>query len=208
MHEEKRHAGNIDLLGGMVCLDFVNTLDWRGRSQPTEFLNTFRDLVNWSQHVEILTEHDAQKLLRKTTEYPVEAESVLRRAIELRESVYRMFSSVVQGAEPAEEALDLFNENLSKTMVQARIMKAETGFVWNVIGDKETLDWMLNPIIRSAADLLVSDELKRVKTCANPVCGWLFLDSSRNQSRRWCDMKDCGNRAKARQFYRRKQARS
>jgi predicted RNA-binding Zn ribbon-like protein len=67
------------------------------------------------------------------------------------------------------------------------------------------LEWILNPIFRSATDILVSDELKRIKACADPDCGWLFIDVSRNKSRRWCDMQDCGNRAKASRFYKKKQ---
>jgi predicted RNA-binding Zn ribbon-like protein len=67
------------------------------------------------------------------------------------------------------------------------------------------MDWVLNPVIRSAADLLVSVDLKKLKFCSDPMCRWLFLDISRNQSRRWCDMKDCGNRAKAKRFYQKKQ---
>jgi predicted RNA-binding Zn ribbon-like protein len=67
------------------------------------------------------------------------------------------------------------------------------------------LEWILNPIIHSAADLMISQELRKVKKCGDPVCGWLFLDISRNQSRRWCDMQDCGNRAKASRFYQKKQ---
>jgi predicted RNA-binding Zn ribbon-like protein len=67
------------------------------------------------------------------------------------------------------------------------------------------LEWILNPIIHSAADLMISQELRKVKKCSDPVCGWLFLDISRNQSRRWCDMQDCGNRAKASRFYQKKQ---
>ena len=92
-------------------------------------------------------------------------------------------------------------------MAQSQIVKTQVGFSWKSFGDKNSLDWMINPIIRSAADLLVSDELKRVKKCADPQCGWLFLDVSRNKSRRWCNMKDCGNRAKARRFYKRKKSR-
>jgi predicted RNA-binding Zn ribbon-like protein len=63
---------------------------------------------------------------------------------------------------------------------------------------------MLAPIVKSAADLLLSDMLDRVKQCEGDPCGWLFLDTSRNRSRRWCSMEDCGNRAKARRFYQRK----
>ncbi len=205
MDERKRHAGNLNLLGGKLCLDFVNTVDWRGSEQPQEFLKTFQDLLIWSQHVGILTSHDVQKLSRKAVKHPLDAERVLNRAIELRETLYYMFSLIIQGMVPKEKELTKFNEDLSKAMVHSRIVKTNTGFSWDSSGDKEALDWMLNPIIQSAADLLVSDELKKLKKCADPACGWLFLDNSRNQSKRWCDMKDCGNRAKARRFYKRKQ---
>jgi predicted RNA-binding Zn ribbon-like protein len=63
---------------------------------------------------------------------------------------------------------------------------------------------MLWPIVDAAADLLVRGEPERIKTCGSATCGWLFLDLSRNRSRRWCDMKDCGNRAKARRHYARR----
>jgi predicted RNA-binding Zn ribbon-like protein len=71
-------------------------------------------------------------------------------------------------------------------------------------GNKAKLDWILCPVIRSAAELLVSEKFRRVKKCADPICGWLFLDISRNRSRRWCDMRDCGNRAKASRYYKKK----
>jgi predicted RNA-binding Zn ribbon-like protein len=86
-------------------------------------------------------------------------------------------------------------------MMRSQIVKAENGFYWHMTGNKAKLDWILNPVIRSAADLLISEEFSRIKKCADPTCGWLFLDISRNRSRRWCDMRDCGNRAKASRFY-------
>jgi predicted RNA-binding Zn ribbon-like protein len=92
-------------------------------------------------------------------------------------------------------------------MKDSKIIKSKDGFAWNPTGNKTKLDWVLNPIIRSAADLLVSDELKKVKVCSDRACGWLFLDVSRNQSRPWCDMQDCGNRAKAGRFYQKKAGR-
>jgi predicted RNA-binding Zn ribbon-like protein len=93
-------------------------------------------------------------------------------------------------------------------MQDSRIVRAKEGFSWNTTGNKARLDWILNPIIRSAAEVLVSDEMKHIKSCADPACGWLFLDISRNKRRRWCDMQDCGNRAKASRFYKNKQGRS
>jgi predicted RNA-binding Zn ribbon-like protein len=90
-------------------------------------------------------------------------------------------------------------------MRDSQIVKTKDGYAWDAAGNKTQLDWILNPIIRSAADVLLSDDLRRIKACADPACGWLFIDVSRNQSRRWCDMKDCGNRAKATRFYQKKQ---
>ena len=89
-------------------------------------------------------------------------------------------------------------------MIESQITRTKDGFTWDIAGDKMRLDWILNPIIRSAFEILTSDELRKVKTCADSACGWLFLDFSRNQSSRWCDMKDCGNRAKATRFYQKK----
>jgi predicted RNA-binding Zn ribbon-like protein len=80
------------------------------------------------------------------------------------------------------------------------------GFEWKWAGDEDALDRMVWPVARSAADVLVSDEGSRVRRCAGESCHWFFLDSGRNRSRRWCDMRDCGNRAKARRLNARKKA--
>jgi predicted RNA-binding Zn ribbon-like protein len=205
MDEGNNRLENLELLGGHVCLDFINTVDWRGSENPQELLQSFQDLILWGRHASLFPDRDAQKLLHKAVELPIEAEKIFKHAIALRETLYRIFAAVIQGTDPQEKDLRTFNEQLSQTMIHARIMKTETGFAWDASSDKNALDRMLNPIIRSAADLLVSDELKRVKTCADAKCGWLFLDKSRNNSRRWCNMQDCGNRAKVSRFYRRKQ---
>jgi len=137
---------------------------------------------------------------------PSGAEKVLKCAIELREIIYRIFSTVAAGDLPKGGDLSTLNRHLAKTMAQSRIIPIKDGFTWDINGNRDELDWMLKPIVRSAAGLLTSDELDRVKECADDKgCGWLFLDRSKNRSRRWCDMKDCGNRAKAKRFYERKQ---
>ena len=93
-------------------------------------------------------------------------------------------------------------------MKYSQIVRTKNGYTWDTTGNKSRLDWILNPVSRSAAELLVSNELHNIKSCADPACGWLFLDVSRNKRRRWCDMQDCGNRAKASRFYRKKQSRN
>jgi len=206
MIKKKKPAGNIELIGGRLCLDFANTSGWHASENPKENLNTYDELVEWSHHAGILSEDDAQKLSRKAAKNQSQSERVLRRALELREAIYSIFSSVAVGIPPKKEALTILNRNLSKSMAHSQLIPVKTGFLWDINGNKDTLDWMLNPVVRSAADLLTSDRLKRVKICADDRgCGWLFLDSSRNRSRRWCDMKDCGNRAKARRFYQQRQ---
>ena len=205
MSDKKRRAGNIKLLGGRLCLDFVNTLDWRGTDTPQEFLNTFQDLVSWSRHVGICSRQETRKLFAIAERSDAEAKSVLNRAVKLRETIYRLFSESIADRHPAREDLTVFNINLSRSMKDSQIAVIKKGYAWDITGNKMKPDWILNPIVYSAAEILVSDELKKVKTCADSTCGWLFMDVSRNQSRRWCDMKDCGNRAKATRFYQKKQ---
>ena len=204
MTDKKRTAASLKLLGGRLCLDFVNTLDWRGREAPQEFLNTFHDLVIWSRHVGITSQEEARQLDRLADQSVSNAGEVLNRAIRLRETIYCLFSARIAGQKPDKRDLDLFNENLSLSMKDSKITRTADGYSWDNTGNKKQIDWILNPIIRSAVEMLVSDEVKRVKICADPACGWLFIDTSRNRSRRWCDMKDCGNRAKAGRFYRRR----
>lgn len=201
----KKHAGNLTLLGGRLCLDFVNTVEWWGKKVPHDYLATYNDLLAWGRHAHILTSKEAKTLSQKAAERRSEAKKILTRGLELRENIYRLFSAIAAGKKPAKKTLMRFNKHLAATMRSARIWEDQGCFRWDATGDKKKLDWILNPIIYSTAELLVSDELKKVKSCYNPFCGWLFLDRSRNQSRRWCDMKDCGNRAKATRFYNKKQ---
>jgi predicted RNA-binding Zn ribbon-like protein len=203
---KKKDAGNIKLCGGSLCLDFVNTVHCYGCANMGEYLNNYKDLVAWSRHVGTMSADEAKTLSHRAVRHPAEAKRVHRRAIELREAIYRIFTITPEGRTPAEEDLAVFNEYLSGALMQSAIVKKDDGFCLETTGNKEKLDWMLNPVIRSAADLIVSKELKQVKKCADPTCGWLFLDTSRNRSRRWCDMRACGNRAKASRFYKKKVA--
>ena len=198
---KKRVGGIIRLSGGALCLNFVNTVHCYGCTDLGEYLNTYDDLVAWSRHVGTITDDEAQKASHSANSKPGEARSAHRRAIGLREAVYRIFTIILEGQSPALEDLAVFNNYLSEAMTRSQIVKTQDGYHWDMTANKEKLDWILNPVIRSAADLLVSEEIRQVKRCADPTCGWLFLDTSRNRSRRWCDMADCGNRAKASRFY-------
>ncbi len=201
----KRHAGNLNLVGGLLCLDFVNTVDWRGRENPVEFLNEYGDIVRWSRHAGVLKPNEVKQLNQAALKNPLKAETVLNYAISLRETLYRIFTSLFKEKAPKNKDLTMFNEALSQTMAQMKIIRTNSGFSWKSCSPKDNMNKLLVPIVRSAVDLLVSDQSKRIKRCADSGCNWLFLDTSRNRSRRWCDMTDCGNREKASRFYKRKQ---
>ena len=201
---KKRDAGSIKLSGGALCLDFTNTVHCYGCEDPGEYLNTYHDLVAWSRHVGTISDDEAGILSRRADAQPAEAKNTHKRAIELRKTIYRIFTVTLKDQSPAREDLAVFNRYLAEIMMGSQIVEVQDGFRWEMNGDKEKLDWILNPVIRSAVDLLVSEEFRRIKKCADPTCGWLFLDISRNRSRRWCDMADCGNRAKASRFYKKR----
>jgi len=192
-------------IGGRLCLDFANTADWHARPDPEERLKTYSDLVSWSLDAGILSAADADKLARDAKKQKTQAEKVLARAVGLREALFRVFAALASGTQAPRKDLGVLNRQLSNTMHRARLVQRNSGFKWDVTGNRGDLDWMLDVVVHSAAELLTSEDLDRIKMCADDSgCGWLFLDTSRNKSRRWCDMRECGNRAKAKRFYQRK----
>lgn len=195
-----------DLLAGRLCLDFANTVGWHDSSEGSrEWLTSYEALVNWSFHADILKEQQAHALLNRAMDQPSEAKRVLDEAIELREAIYRIFSSISNDETPTSIDLSILNGALSNAYGMLRVVPGKNHFSLEFINDEKTLDGMLPPIVQSTANILISEkELKRVKKCEGTPCGWLFMDTSRNRSRRWCSMEDCGNRAKARRFYERK----
>ena len=188
-----------------LCLDFTNTVNWHASPQPVEELPAYGDLVRWAQGVGMLTEPEAQRLKRQSARRPTEAAAVLSRAHILREAVYRLLSATAHGHAADAADLDLINAELPRALAQARLAPAAAGYALYWPAAPDALDRMLWPAAYSAADLLAQPELlSRVGECADDRgCGYLFLDMTKNRSRRWCDMKDCGNRAKARRHYER-----
>lgn len=205
MVDVKKNAANLPLEGGEPCLDFTNTVDWRNdNKRRKEWLNDFSDLILWSRHVGILEEKTVQALSIKALQQPDKVKQLYKKAIELREVLFHIFSSIATESQPENYNLSIFNHYLAEAMGNSCLVSLQDGFTWSFCPDPDSMDFILNPIIKSAADLLVSSDLKRVKICADDCCGWLFIDMSRNYSRRWCNMKDCGNRAKAHRHYQRK----
>jgi predicted RNA-binding Zn ribbon-like protein len=207
MTETETDIPDTKLIGGRLCLDLVNTVNWRNSNHPQERLSKYTDLVSWSQHTGILTDNEARDLLRKADLRPTEAKAVLERAIILREALYRIFSAITNHHLSSDPDITILNTELADAMTHLQITPKIGSYFWTYAFKDNALDQMLWSVMRSAADLLTSDKLDRICRCAEEDCGWLFLDMSRNRSRKWCDMKDCGNRAKARRHYQREHTR-
>ena len=185
-----------DLTGGSPPLDLANTLG--GKHRVEEHLHGYEDLVAFARQDGLVSDEVAARLRAGAAARTAEAEAVLRRAKELREALFRLF------AEGATAELAVLNRELSVAMAQLRV---DEGLGWAWADEETRLDRPLWPIARQAAEMLVSGQRQRVRECAAGDCRWLFLDTSKNRSRRWCDMKSCGNRAKVRSFYERQRSR-
>jgi predicted RNA-binding Zn ribbon-like protein len=187
---------------GWLCLDFANTVGWHASNNPEESLNKYADLIEWSEERGVISSDAKDVLLRKSEAKPTEAQAVLEKAREIRENIYQILADTAHGNPIKFADLKGFNEALASMLSHSKLAPGKSGFKWAWDSHPDELDSVIWPVVRSAVDLLTSEAIKRVGQCADEKgCGWLFWDSSRNRSRRWCDMRDCGNRAKARRFY-------
>lgn len=199
--EKEKHI--YDLVGGTLSLDFVNTRsNYTDKHTPTnDYFSSYNDLLNWAQQVAIITPAQEQKLAAIAAASPHQANMTLDKAKNLRTAIQRTLTAAGQGQTPDPLAFKLFNSELAVAMTHTLIARSSEGYEWNWQPAPTNLESILWPIIKSAADLLVSNKIARVHECAGDTCGWMFIDTSKNHSRRWCDMKDCGNTAKARRHY-------
>jgi predicted RNA-binding Zn ribbon-like protein len=195
-------AAEMRLIGGRLCLDFVNTVDGRKRDSSLlgDKLAGYSDLVAWSRHAGIITAAEAARLIKESKQKPAAANTVLRRAIALREALYRIFQATVLERVPRSIDLETLNDELLNARKNERLISTDKGFRWEWIGGDAALDRMLWSIAQSAAELLSTGDFSRLRECGGEDCGWLFEDTSRNRSRQWCHMQDCGNLAKVRRF--------
>lgn len=187
------------LLGGALCLNFVNTRNWSSAERPYDFFWSYLSLLQWALQLGVLTQPQVERLHQIATQHDREAQAVLEKVGPLRQSIYQIFSAAVQGARAPVEDLALLNGVLSGALSHLQVSSEQGRFVWVWTEEDLLLDSVLWRVAQSAGDLLTSERLERVRCCDG--CGWLFLDTTRGGRRRWCDMRLCGNRAKARRHY-------
>jgi predicted RNA-binding Zn ribbon-like protein len=187
------------------CLSFVNTRSGRATDNPTETLVSFDALLTWAREKAVLSAADADRIAARAARRRGEAMRVLAHACELRELLHDTFSASSEGRAPAAATLDELSAHLGAWYRHGRLVPGGEALQW-VYAGSDDLERVLWEVARSASRLLTSPLLPRVRHCAANACGWWFLDDTKNASRRWCDMKICGNREKLRRFRERQRA--
>lgn len=194
----------IRLVGGLGVLDFLNTCDGRrpGTSLPevVDKLSSLEDVVHWFFHAGLIDHQEHEQLIQQVRAASWQALPVFRQLIDFRESLYRLLLPVALGQSVDHAALDTVNAVLASTAGQRSLVPTPEGVVWrwHPMDSLEALaQGFIGRLAVQAAALLTSDDLLRLKACATPDCDWLFLDTSKNGRRRWCQMNVCGAKEKA-----------
>jgi predicted RNA-binding Zn ribbon-like protein len=185
------------------CLDLANSVG--GRLPGTDAgLSDYGELVRWARHDQLVDDREARRLLREAQRHPRRALVAYRRVVDLQAAMRAVFRAVAQGSNPSRVELDKLNAEVSRAMVNVRLVPTNAAFRREWLDSRADLGWFLGPVARSAADLLVSTELHRLKECPGSPgrpCGFLFVDETRNRSRRWCSGATCGNRTRLHRHY-------
>ncbi|WP_257128187.1 CGNR zinc finger domain-containing protein [Burkholderia sp. MSMB1072] len=184
-----------------LSLDFANTLYWRGSDPPTETFGTLDDLLAWCREQAGVPAELADACRVPDEEKKGDAPTMLAQALALREALYRLFHAQAEQREPRDADLALLGGFLAEASPRVAPVRVDGRYAWRIDAPGATLAGLLSPVLWSAIDLLGGTRLAKVKRCANDACQWLFIDDSKNGSRRWCSMSSCGNRAKAYRHY-------
>jgi predicted RNA-binding Zn ribbon-like protein len=194
-----------DLTGGQLALDLANSVSRRDDpARRNDHLPGFGEILAFVRQTKVLTPKQAHELAAYAGAHAAEARRTFQKIVTLREAVFRAVAPIAQGKHAPVDDLQVIGDYAREAMQHRVLAPGNGGYCWHWSGDgKHPLDRVLWPMAQAAADLLTSEDLRKVRLCGAPDCDWLFLDHSRNASRRWCDMTTCGNRAKARRHYRR-----
>ena len=184
-----------DLDGNNVALDFVNTVEYRDTPKAYEWITTYIDALGWAERVGILSPETADRLSAKGQKK--DSSDWYNQIIEQRRILHRVFSTIIKQKQKNPSVMNDLNVILQAARKRAVLDINGSGFSWHFPDIEEDPTGFLQPVVNSAANFLVESDMKRLKRCSDPDCGWLFYDTSKNRSRRWCSMKGCGKRGPA-----------
>lgn len=194
--------GDDDFCGGDLAVDFVNTISGVGTNRVRERLHDYADLVGWAAAAGAVPADLSADLLDRAAADRDAAVATLAEALVFREAVFSVLEAMRTGRALPADSLLTVNRFLAAALAHRRLDLDDGRVVW-AWPSEPSLDRLLWPVAQAVAALLTDGPTDRLRMCGATDCGWLFLDMSKNRSRRWCDMAVCGNRAKAARHYRR-----
>jgi predicted RNA-binding Zn ribbon-like protein len=184
-----------------LCLEYANTLSWRGSAAPTERLRDLADVLGWIELSAGVPALALREIRTWAREHSAKAAKLFDQALTKREAIYRIFSTLADGEPVREQDFAALNDALAEAPTRRQLVRSEAKYAWHIGDLRPTVAHLLAPVLWSAGDLMLNLAQGRIRRCANDECLWLFLDRSKAGTRRWCDMASCGNRAKARRHY-------
>lgn len=185
--------------GGLLCLNFVNTVDDRSRENPFQYLRHYRDLLEFCAYAGAITAKERQVLEKMAKAFSRQAQQEFEKVIGLRELLYTIFSGIIAKKKPPAPELQQLGDLTAQAYGHIELLTDQgirLGF------GRPALEQPFRRIVQDAVGLLTGDELPFLKKC--PSCYWLFIDRSKNHSRRWCSMATCGDVSKVKEAYHRK----
>ena len=197
----EKHAPAFRVIGHYACLDFVNT-EANKSGEIKDLLRSYEDLITWLASAKLFSRSDLMRALDEWRAKPA-AERVFKQALMLRNCLGEMAGGVVYARSLPRAAVQAINDVIGKPSGTTRLLKTARGFERRFEPDLREPGQMLVPIGESAATLLCTGDLSRLKECSNSGCGAFFYDTSKNRGRRWCTTTGCGNRMRVAAFYER-----
>jgi predicted RNA-binding Zn ribbon-like protein len=185
------------LVGGNLALDFINTRSGPPAGPPDDdVLTGYPELVAWGAYAGALADSESSALRRLSRDDPGGTRAALARALRTRDYLDEIFRTLAADRSPAAPVLAQLRDDASDALGHARLKRGTT-FAWTW-RDDHTLARPLWPVVHAAVHLLTTGPLDRVKGCGG--CRFIFSDESKNRSRRWCSMDDCGTAEKMRRY--------
>lgn len=189
-----------DMIGGNAAIDFINTASKWSSGDAVDHLGGPDGFGQWAGAAGLLHGDDLARLKREMTADPKGAQEVFETAVALRTALWSILSAIITGGEVDDRDLALLDESKVRAAGHCRIKKEDGGFRRACADEAPALERALRLIVEAAEDLLLNGRLDRLHACGGEACEWVFLDTSKNGRRRWCDMATCGNDAKVKKF--------